>query len=176
MSDEFTVGGKTYTQADILAMPIQDFTALRRQYDEEQRDGPDPKTLSHEDGSCQHCDGSGCVACDARVVAAQDARIRREPVVPVIEPETLHEVTFMFTSTVLGNRTSLERNVEKSRLEVKRILDRSLHADVDVTTHREEVQLTNEEINRMEGDAFEGTGMRRGPARSPMPTHRHDVV
>lgn len=141
MSD-FIVGGKAYSQADILAMPIQDFTALRRQYDEEQRDGPDPKTLTKEETE--------------EAVAVQDARIRREP---VVEPEVQHEVTFSFVSSVLGNSMSIERNVEKSRQEVKRILDRSLHADVDVHTERTVIKVRDtivENVDAWEGRVFEG--------------------
>lgn len=109
------------------------------------------------------------MACDARFLPP--------------EPEVAHTVTFLFRQTVLGNDRSLERNVEKARTEVKRILDRGLHDDVDVLTHR----TVDKAIETYEGELFEGCarsvtlddlGLAPGGVVKPsgLPRHRHDVV
>lgn len=135
----FTVGGRTYSDAELISMPVQDFMALQSAMRLEQE---------VEDGV--------------------------RGTIPPPEPEVMHEVTFSFKEKVLGNSDTLMRNVEASRLAVKRILDRSLHADVEVHYHFAAgagikmppdvggpVTLTTREVDAMEGAAFERDDGRR---------------
>lgn len=132
---EFEVGGKKYTQAEVMSMPAEEFAALQKQW----------------------------------VVEQEEADAQRSAVIPAPEPEAPVMVEYRFRLPVLCNKASEERLVERSRLEVKRILDRSLHRDVDVWTHRESF-ISVDDIAAMEGRMFDD-----GVMDPPVPPHTPDV-